>query len=268
MPSLVWLGVGSLLLTFPLWFKQPLPTDTTQQRRQQPPVHGSTIPDVTVQLKSVEEPVVPPTEDFPVLLDLEGKTFKLVAWGARTVSFLGIRVYNVGLYIPETEYDVLPTYSLSHTSPKDSFSTLIRIFSYPLLLRIIPTRNTDFAHLRDGFVRSTSQRLKVTPEERERVDDAVRRFKKLFPGGKMKKGEVLTLLQWGPEVRLYVGGKMEEDLGGVKNDEFARGLMSAYLVGENVVSPDLLGKLTVKVKAIAEEAKELVEPIKGTSTKL
>jgi hypothetical protein len=61
---------------------------------------------------------------------------------------------------------------------------------------------------------------------------------------------------------------MEEDLGAVKNDEFARGLMSAYLVGDNVVSPDLLGKLTVKVKAIAEEAKELVQPIKGKDTKL
>jgi hypothetical protein len=84
----------------------------------------------------------------------------------------------------------------------------------------------------------------------------------------MKKGEVLTLLQWGPEVRIYVGGKMEEDLGGVKNDEFARGLMSAYLVGDNVVSPDLLGKLTAKVKAIADEAKALVQPITGKDTEL
>ena len=198
---------------------------------------------------------------------MQGKKFQLVAWGVRTVSFLRIQVYNVGLYIPETEYNVLPTYSLSHTSANDPFSLLIRIFSYPLLLRIIPVRNTDFAHLRDGFVRSTTQRLgKIDdPAQKEAIDEATVEFKKLFPGGKLKKGEVLSVLQSGPELRLYVGGGMEEDLGGVKNDEFARGLMGAYLVGENVVSPDLLRKLKGKVKAIAEEANLLVAPMKKTT---
>ena len=262
---------ATLFITFPLWFKQPLPADLRPSKANRPlppPVRGgphaegSASASASVQLKSVEEPRST-TENFPDFLEVEEKKFRLVAWGVRTVSFLRIQVYNVGLYIPETEYNVLPTYSLSHISANDPFSILIRIFSYPLLLRIIPVRNTDFAHLRDGFVRSTTQRLgKVDdPAEKEAIDRATVEFKKLFPGGKLKKGEVLSVLQWGPEVRLYVGGGMEEDLGAVKNDEFARGLMGAYLVGENVVSPDLLRKLRAKVKAIAEDANELVAPM-------
>jgi hypothetical protein len=77
-------------------------------------------------------------------------------------------------------------------------------------------------------------------------------FKALFPKSKMKKGEVLSIVQRGPELRLYSGDNMEENMGSVKNDDLARGLMSAYLVGDNVVSPDLKKKLNKKLAEIAD----------------
>src|SRR5271170_2683294 len=137
----------------------------------------------------------------------------------------------------------------------EPWSSLIRIFSYPLLLRIIPVRNTDYAHLRDGFIRSTTQRLRKYSDDdvrKQLVEESIQSFKELFPRAKLRKGEVLSIVQWGPELRLFVGDSMEEGLGSVKNDDLARGLMSAYLVGEKVVSPDLQKKLNQKLQQIAQ----------------
>lgn len=180
------------------------------------------------------------------------------------MSFLRVQVYNVGLYVPESDYAVLPTWSLTAESG-EPWASLIRIYSYPLILRIIPVRNTDYAHLRDGFVRSTMLRLKKYDEgdaRRELVDESVVKFKALFPKSKLKKGEVLSIVQQGPELKLYAGENMEELFGGVKNDDLARGLMSAYLIGDNVVSPDLQKKLKQKVLQIAAQKQKSTEDVK------
>jgi hypothetical protein len=268
----------TFFITFPLWFKQPLPSSYNDPGNEDLPApvrgdtraqmqkavtqgaqvqSGSPPKDNPIILKSVEEsPKSAKTDNFPETIEVEGikEKFRLVAWGVRTVSFLRIQVYNVGLYIPESQVDVLPTYSLSDAGG-DPWPALIRIYSYPLLLRIIPVRNTDYAHLRDGFVRSTQSRLTKYADEDVRkglVEDSVTMFKALFPKSKMKKGEVLSIVQKGPELRLYGGDHMEEDMGSVKNDDLARGLMSAYLVGDNVVSPDLKKKLSAKLTEIAD----------------
>jgi Chalcone isomerase like len=193
---------------------------------------------------------------------VEGKKFRLVAWGVRTVSFLRVQVYNVGLYIPESEYAVLPTWSL--TADGEPWTSLVRIYSYPLILRIIPVRNTDYAHLRDGFVKSTVSRLKKYDEgdtRKDLVDESVVKFKALFPKGKLRKGEVLSIMQQGPELKLYARENMEELFGGVRNDDLARGLMSAYLIGDNVVSPDLRKKLKQKILQIAARKQDSVDGV-------
>jgi hypothetical protein len=268
----------TFFITFPFWFKQPVPTNYNDPRNEDLPApvrgnaraqmqkavtqgaqvqSGSPPKDNPIILKSVEEsPKAAKTDNFPETIEVEGikEKFRLVAWGVRTVSFLRIQVYNVGLYIPESQVDVLPTYSLSDAGG-DPWPALIRMYPYPLLLRIIPVRNTDYAHLRDGFVRSTQSRLAKYADEDVRkglVEDSVTMFKALFPKSKMKKGEVLSIVQKGPELKLYVGDHMEEDMGSVKNDDLARGLMSAYLVGDSVVSPDLKKKLSAKLTEIAD----------------
>lgn len=277
------LAAGGLALTFfitfPLWFRQPIPTNTTPSQNDNlpAPVRGSkegaivesgppppSIQNATVTRSSIDLPI-PPTENFPEALEVEGERFKLVAWGVRTVSFLRVQVYNVGLYVPESQYAVLPTFGLSSVD-SDPWPAMIRIYSYPLLIRIIPVRNTDYAHLRDGLIKSTVARLTKHPENDQSkvaVDDSILKFKALFPKGKLKKGEVLTIMQKGPELKLFTGVDMHENLGGVKNDDLARGMMSAYLVGENVVSPDLKRKLKQKVLQIAEAHRDpVVESLK------
>lgn len=258
----------TFFLTFPLWFMTPVPRspDHSQNDDLPAPVRGpqsgaqfqtSSPPAANPVLRSVENVALAregATDNFPETLEMAGERFKLVAWGVRTVSFLGIQVYNVGLYMPESQFEVLPTYTLSNAG-MEPWSSLIRIFSYPLILRIIPVRNTDYAHLRDGFVRSTTQRLRKYSDDdvrKQLVEESIQKFKELFPRAKLRKGEVLSIVQWGPELRLFVGDGMEERLGSVKNDDLARGLMSAYLVGDIVVSPDLRKKLDQKLQQIAQ----------------
>lgn len=220
-------------------------------------VQSSPSPSTKTILKStVDTPKELRTDNFPQTLNIPGfnNRFELVAWGVRTVSFLGIKVYNVGLYIPDEQVSVLPSYAQSNIDA-NPWAPLIRIYECPMVLRIIPVRSTDYAHLRDGFVRSTLTRMKMEGEDEQRIrtrDDAVTQFKSLFPRQKMKKGEVLTIVKKGPELRLYAGENMEEDLGAVRNDDLARGLLSAYLVGDNVVSPDLQKKLQKRLQEIAD----------------
>jgi hypothetical protein len=257
----------TFFLTFPLWFISPVPRSPSHSQNDDLPapvrgpqsgaqVQTSSPPAANPVLRSVENvaPLQGATDNFPETLEMAGTRFKLVAWGVRTVSFLGIQVYNVGLYIPESQFEILPTYALSNVG-MEPWSSLIRIFSYPLLLRIIPVRNTDYAHLRDGFIRSTTQRLRKYSDDdvrKQLVEESIQSFKELFPRAKLRKGEVLSIVQWGPELRLFVGDSMEEGLGSVKNDDLARGLMSAYLVGDKVVSPDLRKKLDQKLQQIAQ----------------
>ena len=258
---------GALALTFfisfPLWFRQPNVRQSSQHEDLPAPVPASQYAGAKVQseaveptltVKSVQDVIEPlsPT-NFPEFIEKDGEKYRLVAWGVRTVSFLRISVYNVGLYVPESQWIVLPTWALSNVG-SDGWTGLIRNFTYPLVLRIIPVRNTDYAHLRDGFVRSVTTRLPKFESDdarQKRLEDSIQGFKALFPRSKLRKGEVLSIIQQGPELRLYEGDKMEEDLGGIKNDDLARGFLTAYLVGENVVSPDLKIKLNNKVREIA-----------------
>ena len=226
---------------------------------QAPKAQSATPPSNSVDLRStVDEPVARKTDNFPEILEIDGipEPFHLVAWGVRTVSFLRIQVYNVGLYIPESHYAVLPTYTL--TSPNsDPWPAIVNSFPCPLLLRIIPVRNTDYAHLRDGFVKSTVPRLFLYSDNDDRIrqmGDSISNFKRMFRRSKMKKGDVLSVLKWGPELHLFTGDDMKEHLGKVKNDDLAKGLMWAYLVGKDVVSPDLQKNLRKKLIEIAAEA--------------
>lgn len=132
-------------------------------------------------------------------------------------------------------------------------------------VRIVPVRNTDFGHLRDGWVRGIDAKGKGPGFEDENFKTAVGEFKGLFGGRKgVGKGKVLMLGRgqdgalsvW---VEEEVEGKAGEflRLGGVRDERVARLVWLGYLAGGNVASEGAR-------KSVVEGVMELVERPIGT----
>ncbi|KAG0634299.1 chalcone-flavanone isomerase-domain-containing protein [Tuber brumale] len=210
--------------------------------------------------------------DFPKHLEIEDKEHTLVGLGIRTVSFLGIQVYVVGLYVLTSDLPTLSTYLLQYAAPSGATSTTAsergslralllspehneRIFTALLrnshistAFRIVPTRNTDFSHLRDGWVRSITTRAKQggvyeDPGWAAALDE----FKRLFGGRRsVPKKKTLLLVRDGeggltcwydPEGR--GDGKLGSNtvrLGDIRDYRVGLALWLGYLAGEKVAS--------------------------------
>lgn len=69
-------------------------------------------------------------------------------------------------------------------------------------IRIVPVRNTDFSHLRDGFTRAVQARQKlarasksINEEDEARIGESLQKLKSLFPAQSVPKGKALVLLR-------------------------------------------------------------------------
>ncbi|MCJ1399516.1 Altered inheritance of mitochondria protein 18 mitochondrial [Xylographa trunciseda] len=194
--------------------------------------------------------------------------FQLVGLGVRTVSFLSIQVYVVGLYIATSDIATLQARLVRAAASTEAASTLVagekealrqalldaqrseevwdsvlREGGIRTVLRIVPTRNTDFAHLRDGWVRGITARSQ-RPGKGERFEDegfgeAVGRFKGMFGKGGLKKGKALMLERNGDGAlgAWLEGEKGEwERMGEVKDERVGRLVWLGYLGGKKVAS--------------------------------
>jgi hypothetical protein len=200
--------------------------------------------------------------------------FTLLGLGIRTVSFLSIQVYVVGLYIATADLPVLQSAMIKAGADMPSASTLVsnekerlkqRLLDPDMgvevwdkllqesnirsLVRVVPTRNTDYAHLRDGWVRGIMARCgnaTSSPVTGEKFDDdqfgeAVSEFKKMFGNRNLKKGKVLLLEREksGRLVGWEQKGVQEDDIkkmGTVNDERVGRLVWMGYLAGKNVSS--------------------------------
>ena len=114
----------------------------------------------------------------------QDEEYQLIGLGIRTVSFLRIQVYVVGLYVACSDLSKLQA-SMVRVAAAPGATTLVedekailrqtliegagseKIWSETLkqeniksAFRIVPTRGTDFGHLRDGWVRGITARSK------------------------------------------------------------------------------------------------------------
>lgn len=230
--------------------------------------------------------------------------YTLLGLGIRTVSFLNIQVYVVGLYVETSALprlqaalikEINPIASAlipgekdqlrkSLVDPADSNAIWDSLLRNPQLrvnmtFRIVPTRDTNFAHLRDGLVRGITKRMqeaniaaqqaKTEPEfNDEAFGQAMKDFKALFNSrGKAGKGSVLLLRRdaKGALEMFYQatsgknGGKMGplETLGTVSDERLARLSWLLYLGGKNVSSEDAR-------KSVVDGCLDLVERPIGT----
>ena len=121
--------------------------------------------------------------------------YTLVGLGIRTVMW--IQVYVVGLYIRTTDISALQLQLIHHVNPiastlvpaekddlrkklldpiqsREIWTQLLQVPGAKTAWRVTPTRNTDFSHLRDGFVTGISKRTAEAKTSRQRRRDGVR----------------------------------------------------------------------------------------------
>jgi len=206
--------------------------------------------------------------------------YSLVGLGIRTVSIFSIQVYVLGFYVRTTDLSTLQAELIHHinsaastlvpgeknelkehlTDPTKSaeiWEHILRDTNIKSAWRIVPTRNTDFAHLRDGWItgikkgtQAASAALKANPQqplveseyESEEFGNSVKNFKDIFTaGGRAPKGSTVMLLRDGAgalDVLFQEPNKTKgmEKLGIVTDPRVGRLIWMGYLAGKNVSS--------------------------------
>jgi hypothetical protein len=204
---------------------------------------------------------------FPKKMDLlaDGKKaeYQLLGLGIRTVSFLRIQVYVAGLYVatedlpallgtlgtqspPNTPPHALRALLLDADKSDEVWSRVLKAGGFRTLWRIVPTRSTDFMHLRDGWVRGITARSRAAagPDEfdGEEFRAAVGRFKALFAARKtLPRGRTLLLMrdERGALEARCEGAEGAEGwvvMGRVEDERIGRLVWGGYLGGGKVSS--------------------------------
>ncbi|KAF2433066.1 chalcone isomerase [Tothia fuscella] len=227
----------------------------------------------------------------------EDTEYTLLGLGIRTVSFLSIQVYVVGLYVQTSSLASLQKNLIQSVNPMASalipdekdelkkrlldgeeshkiWNTLLTDANSQLnmAVRIVPTRSTDFGHLRDGWVRgitSKTQTLSSTGPS-EFADDsfgaALKEFKTLLAGkGKAPTNSVIILKRdtEGVLTVLYQSKDgVVNDFGRVQDERIGRLIWLGYLGGKSVSSEGAR-------KGVVDGVMELVErPVGSVETKV
>ena len=231
----------------------------------------------------------------------EEDEYQLLGLGIRKVSLFRIQVYVVGFYVAKSDMGRLQE-ELVKASVGSGASTLVqgekqelrktlldgegsmRVWGEVLngggvrsAVRVVPTRSTNFAHLRDGWVRGIDLRGKGKEFENESFQTAVADFKSMLGGkGSVGKGKVMlmgrevdgSLRAWVEEevespsgeaqLAIQKQGKMTL-LGGLKDERISRLVWLGYLAGDNVASEEARQSVVDGVMDIVERPIGTVE---------
>ncbi|KKA26322.1 hypothetical protein TD95_003514 [Thielaviopsis punctulata] len=214
----------------------------------------------------------------PATLSLDGTAYTLLGLGLRSVSFLGINVYVAAVYVATADlpavaaalvHAVNPTASTLVGGEQETLAALLmdaergeewwdevlRTAGVRSVVRVSPVRDTDFGHLRDGFVRAIQARTRRGASadnkwvfEDGQFGEAVSQFRGIFGKGKVPKTKELILQRDERGVlRVWYDGedgkgekekaaKGRKELGKVEDERVSRMLWLNYLGGKTVAS--------------------------------
>jgi len=190
--------------------------------------------------------------------------YQLMGLGIRTVSFLGIQVYVVGMYCATDDIAKLQQTLIRKMDPiattlvageKESLKAKLldpevgeEVWNHVLttagvrtLFRIVPVRDTDFGHMRDAYVRAVTSQARKNPEEfgDDKFGKSVNELKALFGKGSVPKRKELILArnENGVLAAWFDDGKLgPQRLGEVGDERISRALWLHYLAGKHVAS--------------------------------
>ncbi|KAK3328075.1 chalcone-flavanone isomerase-domain-containing protein [Cercophora scortea] len=238
---------------------------------------NSTVPTFTrtIDLPDYSGPTAPAPASGPLAPAVSSSTsatteYTLVGFGTRTVTFVGIQVYVVGYYIATADIAALQNNLTKKVNPiatalvpgeRDQLRTalldpaegeqtwddlLARGIPARSAFRIVPVRDTDFHHLRDGFVRSIQARGPTGEQADDSFGEAMREFRNIFNRGKVPKSKELLLVRDGAgklSIAFDDGGSKKEDrpagrrlIGVVEDERVSRALWLNWLAGKKVAS--------------------------------
>ncbi|CRG85857.1 hypothetical protein PISL3812_02863 [Talaromyces islandicus] len=270
----------------------------------------------TVRLpKTLNAATLAPGQDIPrTATEDDDEEYQLLGLGIRTVSFLAIQVYVVGLYIAKsdiaalqqslvktgvqppsehmakngvvaatslvsTEREALKNLLLDPERGEEAWTSILKESNIRTAVRIVPTRNTDFMHLRDAWVRHMTNRAQreaaqikeiaktgeKPPPAGEFQDDSfgqsVGEFKTLLSGGgggrkTIPKGQVLFLLR---DQRGALDALFQPEpenaikwLGRIEDERVSRCVWLNYLAGKTVASDAARKSIVEGTMAIVE----------------
>ncbi|KAI5476375.1 lactoylglutathione lyase Glo1 [Pseudohyphozyma bogoriensis] len=258
-----WIGAGALAggtLAYSLWdLKHEL------------------LPSLTVLHAEEAEKYIDPTTSTPFprhLTSSGGQKLVLVGTGVRTVSFLSVRVYAVGLYIGEQAMEGVRSGTIKGfedyrpTKMFPPFPKAVTGEPAPLVgealvaqvldtrtdaaVMIIPLRSTSLTHLRDAFGRALVARIKLphvadklSPDALESATAALTDLRNLFPNKALPKGSPCTVLLNGSKGALTFTTTEAKDaskvevLGTINDLTLSRQLFLSYFSDGGVISEEL-----------------------------
>jgi hypothetical protein len=288
-----------------------------QEGVEQVPTGTSSVPlfPTTIQLPKHQGNSTPSNiQSGDEVIGTEEEEYQLLGLGIRTVSFLRIQVYVVGLYVAKsdivelqqrlvqvavnppseeqvisnpvgatsatslvsTERQLLKELLLDEEKGEDVWNAILKDDGLRTAFRIVPTRNTDFLHLRDGWVRGITARAQkanlkakaaaqvgeaapLGEYQDESFGSAMNDFKGLFGGGQRKnvpKGQTLVLMRsaHGELDALFQpdAAKPFRFMGRVSDERIGRLVWLNYLAGKNVSSEDARRSVVDGVMGIVE----------------
>jgi hypothetical protein len=250
-----------------------------EEGREIVPTGNSTVPAFprTLEIPSYTAPITAtsPTADERIntqtITSPTGTTeYTLVGLGLRTVTFINLQVYVVGYYVATSDIASLQNALTKKVNPiattlvpgerEQLRSTLLDPAAgeaaWDELLaagiparsafRIVPVRDTDFHHLRDGFVRAIQGKAAPELMADDSFGEAMRQFRAVFNRGSVPKRKELLLVrdETGRLSIAYDGGANKKEgrkagrqlIGVVEDERVSRALWLNYLAGKKVAS--------------------------------
>lgn len=228
--------------------------------------------------------VDPSVNSFPckMVSPHNGKTeFSLIGYGVRKVTFIRFKVYALGIYIanedipkvakvfdsPYLSSAFVDVYdrNLSHqgnlnialNDPKTSDILINNLLEADVrfLIRIAPLKDTDFNHLRDGFIKSAVRNAYIKSEYPEKLSEGIELLRAVFKNKKSKcpknhlffvetdeeGNPTFTYQDLGKNPKL---GKVKETitLGTVQNSVVSKAFLLNYFAAKNPIAKDARDK--------------------------
>lgn len=200
----------------------------------------------------------PPTNcpPFPWQIELNGTTYEALGVGVRAVTFMQFHIYALGIYIASEDkvrarqllgrYSDLPI-KLFDENQNPEIIDLLLSNGIGFDLRIMPVRNTDFGHLRDGFIRTImASFLTRKIGQTESFAEGLGEFKRAFSRKRdVSKGDTINFSrQKSGILNIYISKQASpniiESLGTVKSPDVSRCFFLQYMSGKKPCSPSAL----------------------------